>query len=104
MTTKRDRHGHKRLRSLRIPALVASLVLFAQVFAICHALDFKGHSNNEPCKICLSLAGFVAGANVGHAPTVPVIPRAAACDAASTVLLLSHAELPERARGPPLVS
>jgi len=104
MTTKRDRYERKEVRKLRIAALAVCFLLAAEVFAVCHALDFKAHANNEPCKICLSMAGFVAGANVGHALTIPVIPQAAECDSAYTVLPVSHRAVLQRARGPPLAS
>lgn len=104
MTTKRHRYERKELRKLRIAALVACFLFAGEVFAVCHALDFKAHANNEPCKICLSMAGFVAGANVGHPLTIPVIPQATERDMAYTVLSVSDGAVPQRARGPPLAS
>jgi len=104
MATKRDGYRRKELRKLRIAAVAACFLFAAEVFAVCHALDFKAHANNEPCKICLSMAGFVAGANVGHAIAIPVIPQSAECDTAYAVLLVSHDTVPHRARGPPLAS
>jgi hypothetical protein len=50
------------------------------------------------------MAGFVAGANAGHAPTIPVIPQAAECNTAHIVLSVSRSAVPQRARGPPLAS
>ncbi len=104
MTTQRDRTQRKALRKIRIAGFVACFLLAAQVFALCHALDFRGHANHEPCKICVSMAGFVAGANVGNALTIPVVPRAAEPVTAYTVLFVTPAAVPQGARGPPLAS
>lgn len=104
MTARADKYTRTGLRRLRIAAVVAFFLLAAEVFAVCHALDFKAHANNEPCKICLSMAGFVAGANVGHLHIIPVVPQSAERDTPHETLRVSHYVVPKRARGPPVAS
>jgi hypothetical protein len=58
---------------------VAVLLLVAEAFAGIHPLDLDAHANGEPCKICISVAGFAA-ATAADLPAILV-------DAAVSVLV-----------------
>ncbi|HEX6995852.1 MAG TPA: hypothetical protein VF339_17100 [Gammaproteobacteria bacterium] len=88
----------------RIAAVVLLFVLVAaEAVAVAHSLDFDAHVPGDPCKLCVSAAGLVAG--------VPATPAAAEPPRTHEPVGAVHvppvpAPRPERAsaRGPPVLS
>lgn len=88
---------------LLVSALVLSVLIAAEAMAVRHSLDFDSHANDEPCKICVTVAGLGAVAPakaVAAVSTSAVEPEAARRD---VVRAFDRFDRPS-ARAPPLVS
>lgn len=83
--------------------MLLCLLVAAEAMAVVHSLDFDAHTVEEPCKICISIAGF-GGAPPARAVTL-LPPAAAASDRVEEIRIveLDPVEQPV-ARGPPRVS
>ena len=67
-------------------AMLALVLLAAEAFAAVHPLELDAHANDEPCKICISIAAIGAAAvaksvicslDAAAAPPCAVAPRVA---------------------------
>ena len=91
-------------RSAVTGAMLVCLLIVAEALTVVHALDFDAHRLDEPCKICISLAG-AGSAPPANPPTLLQPPAAGeGLDLDRSVLLgLRRLERPA-VRGPPSVS
>ena len=48
--------------SLLASAVLLCVLMAAEALVVAHAVDLDAHANGEPCKICISFAGFGAAA------------------------------------------
>jgi hypothetical protein len=97
------RHLSPRWRPALKSAALALVLIAAEAFAFGHAFDLDAHATDEPCKICIKVAGLAAGAAGKPAPvtvdtTGPLPIIAAFLPTGRTRLVTSFA------RGPPHAS
>lgn len=62
------RHLSPRWRPALKSAALALVLIAAEAFAFGHAFDLDAHAADEPCMICIKVAGFAAGAVGKPAP------------------------------------
>lgn len=94
------RRRSSRLVKLAIHAAVICAFLAAEALAFAHSLDADAHSNDEPCKICVSIGGL-GGATVAKAELHPPADGAPILPPAGRIAVESRAGEAPPARGPP---
>jgi hypothetical protein len=101
----RRRQATSRIRPVRaLRGFALALVLLAaETFAVVHPVDLAAHSNGEPCKICVSVAGVGTGTVAQpFVFTVDAAPPALAAE--PSLVVVAAQRVRPTARGPPLAS
>jgi hypothetical protein len=101
--TSKQRTSPCAVRKVAVLAAAGLFLIAAQTFAVWHRVDLEAHSADSVCKICLTVSGFT-NANVGHAD-IALLPAAlSSCETPYAARRVFRHVIPQRTRGPPIVS